>query len=106
MSKGDLADEHLSLHVQEAGPALQAIKDEGEEEPQAARAAAFSLEGAAAPAASEVGTSDPVGDFTSMLKHDKLSTAFSSMPKAVETLVENSMGDRYLSATCLSHYHY
>ena len=101
-----MADEHLSLHVQEAGPALQAIKDEGEEEPQAASAAAFSLEGAAAPAASEVGTSDPVGDFTSMLKHDKLSTAFSSMPEAVETLVENSMGDRYLSATCLSHYHY
>ena len=90
---------HPAVHVQEARPALQAVKDEGDEEPQNASAAAFSLEGAAAPAASGVGTSDPVADFASMLKHDKLSTAFSSMPKAVETLVNNSMGDRYSPAT-------
>ena len=85
---------HQPLHLQEADPALEAVKIEGNEEQQDASAAAFSLEGAAAPAPSEVGTSDPTGDFTSMLKHDKLSTAFSSMPKAVGTLVENSMGDR------------
>lgn len=80
--------------MQEAGPVLAALKEEGEEEHQDASAAAFSLEGAAAPAVSEVGTSDPVSDFNAMVKQDNIDGAFSSMPKAIVTLVMNSMGDR------------
>ena len=80
--------------MQEAGPVLAALKEEGEEEQQDASAAAFSLEGAAAPAVSEVGTSDPVSDFNAMVKQDNIDGAFSSMPKAIVTLVMNSMGDR------------
>ena len=80
--------------MQEAGPVLAALKEEGEEEQQVASAAAFSLEGAAAPAVSEVGTSDPVSDFNAMVKQDNIDGAFSSMPKAIVTLVQNSMGDR------------
>ncbi len=80
--------------MQEAGPAMAALNEEAEEEQQDASAAAFSLEGAAAPAVSEVGTSDPVSDFNTMIKQDNIDRAFSSMPKAIITLVQNSMNDR------------
>lgn len=84
----------LMVCVQEAGPALHAPKEEEDEEQQDASVAAFSLEGAAAPAVTEVGTSDPVNDFVFMIKHDNLDKAFSGMPKAITSLVQNSMGDR------------
>ena len=80
--------------MQEAGPVLAALKEEGEEEQQDASAAAFSLEGAAAPAVSEVGTSAPASDFNAMIKQNNIDGAFSSIPKAIVTLVQNSMGDR------------
>ena len=80
--------------MQEAGPAMAALKEEGEEEQQEASVAAFTLEGAAAPAVSEVGTLDPVSDFNAMVKQDNIDGAFSSMPNAIVTLVQNSMGDR------------
>ena len=57
-------------------------------------AAAFTLEGAAAPAVSAVGTSDPISDFNAMVKQDNLDAAFRSMPDAIVTLVQNSMGNR------------
>jgi len=73
---------------------MAALKEEEGEEQQDGSAAAFSLEGAAAPAVTEVGTSDPVSDFTAMIKQENLDGAFSSLPKAVVTLVQNSMGNR------------
>ncbi len=70
---------------------MAALKEEEGGEPSAA---AFTLEGAAAPAVSTVGTSDPVSDFGAMVKQDNLDVAFRSMPDAIVTLVQNSMGNR------------
>ncbi|BDA44905.1 X-ray repair cross-complementing protein 5 [Coccomyxa sp. Obi] len=55
---------------------------------------AFSLEGAAASSVETVGTSDPVSDFEVLLKQGKPDVAFSSLPQAVFTLVDNSLGER------------
>ena len=65
-----------------------------EEEGGELSVAAFTLEGAAAPAVSVVGTSDPVSDFNAMIKQDNLDAAFRSMPDAIVTLVQHSMGNR------------
>ena len=73
---------------------MAALKEEEGEEQKDGSAAAFSLEGAAAPAVSAVGTSDPISDFNAMLKQDNLDGAFRGMPDAILTLVQNSMGNR------------
>ena len=73
---------------------MAALKEEEGAELKDGSAAAFSLEGAAAPAVSAVGTSDPVSDFNAMVKQDNLDGAFRSMPEAILTLVQNSMGNR------------
>ena len=80
--------------AQAAGPSLAALKEEDGGDVKAGSAAAFSLEGAAAPAVSAVGTSDPVSDFHAMVKQDKVDGALRSMPDAILTLVQNSMGNR------------
>ena len=87
--------------LQETGPAMSALKEEEGEEQQDGSAAAFSLEGAAAPAVTEVGTSDPVNDFMAMIKQENLDGAFSSLSKAVVTLVQNSMGNRCDTSSCI-----
>lgn len=55
---------------------------------------AFSLEGTAATSVEAVGTSDPVGDFGVLLREGKPDVAFRSLPEAVVSLVDNSLGER------------
>lgn len=64
------------------------------EEAKPVEETAFSLEGAAASSVETVGTSDPVGDLEVLLKEGKPDVAFSSLPQAVFTLVDNSLGER------------
>ncbi len=59
-----------------------------------AEVTAFSLEGTAASSVETVGTSDPVGDFGVLLREGKQDVAFSSLPHAVVSLVDNSLGER------------
>lgn len=70
------------------------------EEAKSADDTAFSLEGAAASSVKTVGTSDPAGDFEGLMRDGKADVAFNSLPQAVFTLVDNSLGER---CDCLHH---
>ncbi len=49
----------------------------------------------------QVGTSTPVDDFRSMIRAGADSAAVSSMKAAIQSLVDNSLSDRYgTSLTC------
>lgn len=55
---------------------------------------AFTLEGAAASSVDSVGTTDPVHDFETLVRDGKTDVAFQSLPQAVYSLVDNSLGNR------------
>ncbi len=55
---------------------------------------AFTLEGAAASSVATVGTTYPVHDFETLIKEGNMDAAFQSLPQAVYSLVNNSLGER------------
>lgn len=89
---------HAEQQKEQQPPALEPAAENGEgglEADEAAEPVPFMLE--AQPAASnvqEVGTSDPVGDFVSLIGRGRLDAAFRGMQAIITDLVDSSMGSR------------
>ncbi len=87
---------------------LQALPDLGDADADAAAApellgdpeAEFRIGEAASSRVDSVSTQSPVDDFKALIQQGQMSDAVEGLQKAVYTLVDTSLGDRYCNLLC------